>query len=115
MSSTFSGDTNRTEDRSVADAGPQMRADARRNREQILTAARDIFAEQGPDAPLDAVARRAGVGIGTLYRRFADRPGRILSEVLLKKSRIGAERGRHELFLYVDETTEGHVLRRSER
>ncbi|MFH8365404.1 TetR/AcrR family transcriptional regulator [Streptomyces sp. NPDC018031] len=50
-----------------------MRAVARRNREQILLAAREIFADQGPDAPLDAVARRAGVGIATLYRRFPDR------------------------------------------
>lgn len=50
-----------------------MRAVARRNREQILLAAREIFVDQGPDAPLDAIARRAGVGIATLYRRFPDR------------------------------------------
>ncbi|GAA4573024.1 TetR/AcrR family transcriptional regulator [Planotetraspora kaengkrachanensis] len=50
-----------------------MRADARRNQEQILLAARDLVAERGPDVPLDEVARRAGVGIGTLYRRFPDR------------------------------------------
>ncbi|MGW5690341.1 TetR/AcrR family transcriptional regulator [Streptomyces asiaticus] len=49
---------------------PPMRADARRNREQILRAAREVFADQGPDAPLDEIARRAGVGIATLYRRF---------------------------------------------
>jgi AcrR family transcriptional regulator len=51
----------------------RMRADARRNRERLLLAARDVFAEKGPDAPLEEVAARAGVGIGTLYRRF---PGR---------------------------------------
>src|SRR5947208_15676012 len=50
-----------------------LRADARRNREQLLAAARDVFVEQGADAPLDEVARRAGVGIATLYRRFPDR------------------------------------------
>ncbi len=50
-----------------------LRADARRNREQVLAAARDVFVEVGPDAPLDEVARRAGVGIATLYRRFPDR------------------------------------------
>jgi AcrR family transcriptional regulator len=50
-----------------------LRADARRNREQVLAAARDVFVEQGADAPLDDVARRAGVGIATLYRRFPDR------------------------------------------
>ncbi|WP_308284247.1 TetR/AcrR family transcriptional regulator [Streptomyces buecherae] len=52
---------------------PRMRADARRNREQILRAAREVFAAQGPDAPLDEIARRAGVGVATLYRRFPDR------------------------------------------
>lgn len=52
---------------------PGLRADARRNREQLLAAARDVFVEQGADAPLDDVARRAGVGIATLYRRFPDR------------------------------------------
>jgi AcrR family transcriptional regulator len=50
-----------------------LRADARRNRERLLLAARDVFVELGPEAPLDEVARRAGVGIATLYRRFPDR------------------------------------------
>ncbi|MEV1173087.1 helix-turn-helix domain-containing protein [Nonomuraea sp. NPDC049784] len=50
-----------------------MRADARRNLEQILLAARDMIAERGPDVPLDDIARRAGVGSATLYRRFPDR------------------------------------------
>lgn len=50
-----------------------MRADARENRDRILLAARHIFADQGPEAPLDEIARRAGVGIATLYRRFPDR------------------------------------------
>ncbi len=52
--------------------GP-MRADARRNRERLLIAARSAFAEHGADAPLDDIARRAGVGIGTLYRHFPTR------------------------------------------
>ncbi|PNG92684.1 hypothetical protein SMF913_28149 [Streptomyces malaysiensis] len=52
---------------------PPMRADAWRNREQILRAAREVFVDQGPDAPLDEIARRAGVGIATLYRRFPQR------------------------------------------
>jgi AcrR family transcriptional regulator len=50
-----------------------MRADALRNREQILRAARDVFVDQGADAPLEEIARRAGVGIATLYRRFPER------------------------------------------
>ncbi|WBB62851.1 helix-turn-helix domain containing protein [Streptomyces sp. WMMC500] len=50
-----------------------MRADARRNRELILRAAGEVFVGEGPDAPLEEVARRAGVGIATLYRNFASR------------------------------------------
>src|SRR3954469_5211967 len=50
-----------------------MRADARRNYERIVATARAAFAELGPDVPLDTVARRAGVGPGTLYRHFPTR------------------------------------------
>ncbi|MGW2741020.1 TetR/AcrR family transcriptional regulator [Streptomyces sp. NPDC001450] len=49
------------------------RADALRNRERIVTAAREMFVEHGPDVPLDEIARRAGVGNATLYRNFPDR------------------------------------------
>lgn len=47
-----------------------LRADAARNVERILRAARDVYSELGPDAPVEAVAHRAGVGERTLYRRF---------------------------------------------
>jgi len=47
-----------------------LRADARRNREKILAAARAVFAEQGVDAQMDDVARQADVGVGTVYRHF---------------------------------------------
>ncbi|MHA6804459.1 TetR/AcrR family transcriptional regulator [Salinifilum ghardaiensis] len=57
----------------VADTGTRLRADAQRNRDQILAAAREMFAQQGPDAPMEEIARTAGVGVGTLYRRFPDR------------------------------------------
>ena len=49
------------------------RADALRNRERVLEAAKAVFSAGGPDASLEAVARRAGVGIGTLYRHFPTR------------------------------------------
>ncbi|MFB6980046.1 TetR/AcrR family transcriptional regulator [Streptomyces scopuliridis] len=52
---------------------PRPRADALRNRERIVAAAREMFVEFGPDAPLDEIARRAGIGNATLYRHFADR------------------------------------------
>lgn len=47
-----------------------MRADARRNREKVLSAARAAFAEAGIDAQVDDIARRASVGVGTVYRHF---------------------------------------------
>ncbi len=50
-----------------------MRADAARRREALILAARDVLAERGHDAPLDAIAERAGVGIATLYRNFPTR------------------------------------------
>ena len=49
------------------------RADAVRNRERVLEAAKAVFSSGGADASLEAVARRAGVGIGTLYRHFPTR------------------------------------------
>ena len=61
----------------MADDAPRNmrppRADALRNREQLLAAAKEVFSAGGPEASLEAVARRAGVGIGTLYRHFPTR------------------------------------------
>jgi AcrR family transcriptional regulator len=59
-----------------------MRADARRNRERLLAAARDVFVDRGPDAPLDAISAAAEVGIGTLYRRFPDRRALVRAVVI---------------------------------
>jgi AcrR family transcriptional regulator len=50
-----------------------LRADAARNRQAIVETAREVFAEQGLDAPLDEIAKRAGTGNATLYRRFPTR------------------------------------------
>jgi AcrR family transcriptional regulator len=51
----------------------ELRVDARQNRERILAAAEQAFLERGAGVPLEDVAKRAGVGIGTLYRRFPTR------------------------------------------
>src|SRR3954466_7662124 len=59
-------------DRSAAPVR-KPRVDAVRNRERVLEAAKAVFSAGGPDASLEAVARRAGVGIGTLYRHFPTR------------------------------------------
>ncbi|MFL5954016.1 MAG: TetR/AcrR family transcriptional regulator [Gaiellaceae bacterium] len=50
------------------------RADALRNQQKLVAAARDAFAERGAETSLEDIARRAGVGIGTLYRHFPTRP-----------------------------------------
>jgi AcrR family transcriptional regulator len=54
-------------------SGRPMRADARRNYERLLAAAACVFAEQGTNAALDDIAKRAGIGNATLYRHFPDR------------------------------------------
>lgn len=61
-----------------------MRADARKNYDHLLAVARDVIAEQGADASLRDIARRAGVGLGTLYRHFPTREA--LLEALLRAS-----------------------------
>src|SRR5215469_14608198 len=50
-----------------------LRADAQRNRDKLLTAATEAFAEEGETVALETIAQRAGVGIGTLYRHFPSR------------------------------------------
>jgi AcrR family transcriptional regulator len=68
----------------ATDADRLLRADAARNVERILRATRDVFAEAGPDASLDEIARQAGVGIRTLYRHFPNK--RILATTALEQS-----------------------------
>ncbi|MFD7323853.1 TetR/AcrR family transcriptional regulator [Streptomyces sp. NPDC059875] len=70
-----------------------MRADARRNHERLLTEARAAFAEHGTDASLEDVARRAGVGIGTLYRHFPTRDA-LVNAVFQEALAALLERGR---------------------
>jgi AcrR family transcriptional regulator len=70
-------------DQTAADQ-PALRADAERNRCRIVETARQVFAEQGLDAPMNQVARRAQVGIATLYRRFPTRAD-LITEVFAEK------------------------------
>jgi AcrR family transcriptional regulator len=66
----------------VIDGAPRRRADALRNYERVLCAARRLFAEHGPArVSMDAVAAAAGVGKGTIFRAFGDRSG-LLSSIL---------------------------------
>jgi AcrR family transcriptional regulator len=73
-----------------------LRADARRNRERILEAAREVFAEFGVDAQMDDVARRAAVGVGTVYRHFPTKEA-LMVELVRQKFRIFAENAREAL------------------
>lgn len=88
-----------TPQQTVPDAVPEraqsrpLRADARDNRRRLLDAARDVFIELGPGAPLDEIARRAGTGIATLYRRFPDRQT-LMREVVLDAIERAAEEAR---------------------
>jgi AcrR family transcriptional regulator len=64
-----------------------LRADARRNHERILESARLVFAEYGADAQMDDVARRAGVGVGTVYRHFPTKEA-LMVELVRQKFRL---------------------------
>jgi AcrR family transcriptional regulator len=70
------------------------RADALRNRERIVAAAREMFVEFGPDVPFDEIARRAGVGNATVYRNFHDREALVREVVcsVMDRTSEGAER-----------------------
>lgn len=94
----------------VAGAGERpMRADARRNRQRVLDAAAAVFAERGLGAQMDDVAQRAGVGVGTVYRRFptkealveaivADRVEDLLAQARAALAEPDAGRGFAEFF-----------------
>ncbi|MEV8590113.1 TetR/AcrR family transcriptional regulator [Streptomyces sp. NPDC051180] len=77
---------------------PRPRADALRNRERIVTAAREMFVEFGSQVPYDEVARRAGVGNATLYRNFPERADLVHEVVLSLMARVTelAERAAEE-------------------
>ena len=72
------------------------RADARRNHERILKSARVVFAQAGPDAQIDDVARHAGVGVGTVYRHFPTKEA-LLAELVRQKFQLFADRARDAL------------------
>jgi AcrR family transcriptional regulator len=70
------------------DSAHGRQAEARRNDRAVLDAARDVFSAQGADAPISAVAERAGVGMGTLYRRYGSK-----SELLQRMCVLAMEQG----------------------
>src|SRR3954467_1980082 len=73
-----------------------LRADARRNRERVLTAARAVFAAQGHEAQMDDVARQAEVGVGTVYRHFPTKEA-LIEALALEAFAHGAASAREAL------------------
>lgn len=73
-----------------------LRADARRNRERVLVAATEVFAEEGPEASVADIARRAGVGVGTLFRHFPTKHELLLATLELGFDDIRAALDRAE-------------------
>jgi AcrR family transcriptional regulator len=76
--------------RSYDERRSSLRADARRNRETLLEAARVLFARRGLDAPMEDVAREAGIGVATLYRHFATKEA-LIDAVLERRLREAGE------------------------
>jgi AcrR family transcriptional regulator len=70
----------------AASTGAGLRVDAERNRQRIVVAAREVFAEHGLDVPMEGIARQAGVGVGTLYRRYPTRADLIAAAFETKMS-----------------------------
>jgi AcrR family transcriptional regulator len=77
-------------------SGRPLRADARRNRERIVEAARELFAECGRDAQMDDLAARAGVGVGTVYRHFPTKEA-VMAELLRQRFASFADNAREAL------------------
>ncbi len=94
-----------------------LRRDAERNRQRILEAARDAFAQDGLAVTLDEIARRAGVGVGTVYRRFPDKERlidalfeeRIGEVVALAEAALGCEDAWEGLVSFLDGATAAHA------
>lgn len=74
-----------------SDCEHALRVDAERNRTRVLVAAREVFAEQGLQAPMTEIARRAGVGVATLFRRFPTREDLITATFAQKMAAYARE------------------------
>src|ERR1700683_2720495 len=92
----MTGTMTRPPDQPTARPADQLRADARQNHALLITAATAAFTEKGAAAPLEDIARRAGVGIGTLYRHF---PTRLDLQAAVFRSQVGTVCGEGDALL----------------
>jgi AcrR family transcriptional regulator len=97
-----------------------LRADARRNVDKVLRAAEEVFATEGLAVPIDEIARRAGVGVGTVYRHFPTKQALFQAVVMVRLKALverakvlsGAEDAGAALFAFVSELVEVAVEKR---
>ena len=102
-------------------AARALRVDAQRNRARVLEAAEALFAAEGLDVPIDAIAERAGVGVGTVYRHFPTKERlyeaimveRVTGLVADARSRLATSDPRSAFFEFVDDLV-GEMLRKSD-
>jgi AcrR family transcriptional regulator len=94
MTPFVNGESQRSSDPGAADSPDRpLRADAARNRERIREAAEEVFAREGLAVPVDTVAQRAGVGVGTLYRHFPTKEALFEAIVLHRLEELVAAAG----------------------
>ncbi|MEU0881631.1 helix-turn-helix domain-containing protein [Lentzea sp. NPDC005914] len=95
-----------------------MRADAARNREKVLEAARELFAAQGFEVPLDEIAARAGVGPGTVYRHFPTKQALFQAvtearvSAMIESASLPAEDPKTALFAFLGRMAEEAAVKR---
>lgn len=92
------------------DSERPLRRDAQRSRELVLVAARALFAERGVEVGFDEIAKRAGVGVGTVYRRFPDRTALVEALFADRIEDVIADAGRAEAIADPREALESFML-----
>jgi AcrR family transcriptional regulator len=104
----------------TAEAGRPLRADAQRNRLRVLEAAESVFAAEGISVPVDVIAEKAGVGVGTLYRHFPTKE-KLFEAILLSRviditadarSRLTAEEPGAAFFGFLEHVVAESALKR---
>jgi AcrR family transcriptional regulator len=85
-----------TKTKPPVESAPHLRADARRNREAVLAAAKELFSEQGVDAQMPDIAKAAKVGVGTVYRHFPTKDD-LIEALVAERFELIADRGRQAL------------------